>query len=153
MTTDAYACPHCGATFTQAGAHRQHTNRCVFRPGVEEIVRRALEDPDHPGVALSVNRYCDRAPEYGAPAETTLRAAWGGWPAICARVGLRPGQASGPKRGFRQAAVQREAQAIADVAAAVEADAEVCAWVWGRGLTVLDTPRVLPDGRLAWMVR
>ena len=150
----ANTCPHCGTTFAHSAALRQHERTCLQRPGIEERVRAALENPDAPGVALSVRQYVARTAEYAAPTADTLRRAWGDWPTVCARVGLEPGQRSGPKKGVRRTQAQCEVRAIAEVDAALEDDAALREyWDGGRGLPVLDTPRRLADGRVAWMCR
>ena len=150
----ANTCPHCGTTFAHSAALRQHERTCLQRPGIEERVRAALENPDAPGVALSVRQYVARTAEYAAPTADTLRRAWGDWPTVCARVGLEPGQRSGPKRGVRRTQAQCEVRAIAEVDAALEDDAALREyWDGGRGLAVCSVREIDGGRRVAMLLR
>ena len=151
-----YTCPHCGRGFAP-GTGPIHTATCIHAPDMPDRVRAALEDPDNPGVALSVRGYSERAPQYGATSADILARAWGPtWADVARRVGLEPGQRAGTKKGTNTKAQKEatEARALAETEEALARDAELRAyWSGGRGLPVLDTPRQLPDGRVAWMLR
>ena len=116
-----------------------------------------VEPADHPGVALSERGYDERAAQYNAAGHYTLVRAWGPtWADVARRVGLEPGQRAGTKKGTNTKAQKEatEARAIAETEEALARDAELREyWSGGRGLPVLDTPRQLADGRVAWMVR
>ena len=151
-----YTCPHCGRGFAP-GTGPIHTATCVHAPDMPDRVRAALEDPDRPGYALSVRGYSERAPQYSATSADILARAWGPtWADVARGVGLEPGQRAGTKKGTNTKAQKEatEARAIAETEEALQRDAELRAyWSGGRGLPVLDTPRQLADGRVAWMVR
>ena len=151
-----YTCPHCGRGFAQ-GTGPIHTATCIHAPDMPDRVRAALEDPDRPGYALSVRGYSERAPQFAATSADILARAWGPtWADVARRVGLEPGQRAGTKKGTNTKAQKEatEARAIAETEEALQRDAELREyWSGGRGLPVCDTPRQLPDGRVAWMVR
>ena len=149
-----YACPHCGRRFAPCSGPA-HTLTCIEAPDMGDRVRAALEDPDSPGVALSERGYDERAAQYNAAGHYTLVRAWGPtWADVARRVGLEPGQRRGTKRGMKAGRQDAEARAIAETEEALARDAALREyWSGGRGLAVCGTPRQLPDGRVAWMVR
>lgn len=152
MSAANVACPHCGAEFN-ASAARNHIPACVHRPGMVERVRAAMEDPDNPGVAISARVYRVRVGDRDLPTLRSMLRAWGGsWQAVCAHVGLAPGRRSGYEPGTYQSDEQRGIEALAEVEAALEADAALREHWRTRGLDVCGARR-LPDGRTAWMVR
>ena len=130
-----YACPHCGRRFAPCSGPA-HTLTCIEAPDMADRVRAA---------------------QYNAAGHYTLVRAWGPtWADVARRVGLEPGQRAGTKKGTntREQRTATELRAIAETEEALQRDAEVRDyWSGGRGLPVLDTPRRLPDGRVAWMVR
>ena len=154
MTTNIYGCPHCGRGWLPQWRER-HAAICPHDPAVLARVRAFLEDPDQPGVARAQTWYTQNSPRHGGlPERKALTAAHGGtWRGVCRALGLEPGQSAGFRAGTHVTRRTAEARAIAEVEEALIYDRGVRSWVWDRGLTVLDTPRQLPDGRLAWMVR
>ena len=154
MPTNIYVCPHCGRGWPPQWKAR-HIAACPRDPAVLQRLRAFLEDPDAPGHARSQPWYDQTAPAHGGlPERKALTAEYGDWGAVCRAVGLLPGQRRGFRRGSRKGSAAIEAAAIAETEEALQRDAELREyWSGNRGLTVSDTPRELPDGRLAWMVR
>lgn len=149
-----YTCPHCKRHFAPCGGEA-HALMCMHAPDMPARVRAALEDPDRPGVALSIRAYSERAPQFAAAGRDALTRAWGPtWADVARRVGLKPGQKSGPMKGTQNAGrrAATENAAIAEVEAALAADADLREQWERRGLPVCGV-RQLPDGRMAWMVR
>ena len=149
-----YTCPHCGREFPPQWRER-HAGMCPRDPAVIVRVRAFLEDPDRPGVARSQPWYDQNAVlRFDLPERKALTRAYGDWRGVCRALGLEPGQRRGTKKGSKGARASAEARAIAETEEALQRDAELREyWAGGRGLPVCDTPRQLPDGRLAWMVR
>ena len=150
--TVAYTCPHCGATMLRANLS-QHAPRCPSAPGMPARIRAALADPGCPGMALSVRAYKENAIAAGLPGPDALRRAWGDWPAVCARVGLVPGRASGYGGGIVQQRRTREVEAIAEVEEMLEADARLRESLRTRGLEVCAVREIDGGRRVAYMLR
>jgi hypothetical protein len=144
-------CPHCGRTLHPLDT--RHATTCIHRPGVRELVTRLMERPGAPGDARSTREYAQAAiahnaqPGYGlrAPSQRALEEGLGGWRNVCAWVGLQY------TRSARGSADVEEA-ALAEVAAAMEADACLRESLRTRGLPVVRV-RELPDGRVACELR
>lgn len=155
MTREAsFACPHCGRHFAQCSGPA-HAATCIRVPGMAARVRAALEDPDRPGIALSVRAYDGRAAQYSAAGHDALTRHWGPtWADVARRVGLEPGQKAGTRAGTHTAAQKAvtEAAALSEVEAALEADAALREHWRTRGMEACSARR-LPDGRTAWMLR
>lgn len=151
MTTTTATCPHCGAALTVAGLAR-HESICYARPGLWERLRAAMERADRPGVAISSDAYRDVAPVQGLPSYESLTRQLGGWAQICNWVGLQPGQRRGYAKGTRRPPTGRGAEAESEVAAMLEADAELRAAWDNRGLEVCRV-RKLPGGDVAYVLR
>jgi len=154
MPVATFTCPHCGRGWLPQWRER-HAAICPHDPAVLARVRAFLEDPDQPGVARAQTWYTQNSPRHGGlPERKALTRAYGDWRGVCRALGLEPGQRRGTKKGSKGARVSAEARAMVETEEALERDAELRAyWSGGRGLPVLDTPRQLPDGRVAWMVR
>ena len=149
-------CPHCNREFASAG-YGTHVPVCLHNPVIRERVAAAMLDPDAPGWARTKTAYSAIARRTGAPSVMSLVNHCGSWAAACAEFGVIPAP-SGRQRAdgvmiLRQGQHGAEERAFAEVEEALLYDRGVRAWVWEHGLTVSDTPRELPDGRLAWMVR
>ena len=139
-------CPHCGRVIRNLGTHEP---RCPHNPVVRARTAAALADPEHPGYARSRAAYRGVTSEFDAAGVALLRDYYPTWAAVCEAFGLRV-----PEQGRSRRVAAREDIAIAETEEALERDAELREyWSGGRGLPVLDTPRQLPDGRVAWMVR
>ena len=148
-----HVCPHCGETFCLSGL-LMHEPVCVARPDAPARVRAALEDPARPGYAVGVMAYRQRAAELGATSHPTLLEVFGDWGLVCAWAGLKPSKDRPPKA--RVAVVQRrdnEAAAIAEVEAALEADARLRESLHTRGLEVCAVREIDGGRRVACMLR
>ena len=148
-----HVCPHCGATLSLSGLY-MHEPVCVERPDMRARVREALEDPARPGYAIGVMAYRQRAAELGATSHPTLLEVFGDWGLVCAWAGLKPSKDRPPKA--RVAVVQRrdnEAAAIAEVEAALEADARLRESLHTRGLEVCAVREIDGGRRVAYMLR
>ena len=148
-----HVCPHCGETFCLSGL-LMHEPVCVARPDAPARVRAALEDPARPGYAVGVMAYRQRASELGATSQTTLLDAFGDWNAVCAWVGLKPSKARAPKPRVPVAKRRgREATAIREVEAQLEADARLRESLRTRGLEVCAAREIDGGRRVACMLR
>lgn len=97
MTAQTTPCPHCKRPLT-VWALANHHWRCVYRPGISELVKR-LAESDIPGVAGNSEHYKWATMEYNrslespsamrAPALQTLRDYVGDWETITHWCGLR----------------------------------------------------------------
>lgn len=155
MKPAPFICPHCGQKLAPSvGAY--HAATCVHAPDAAQRVRAALEDPDNPGVALSVRAYEARADQYSVARKERLIRTWGPtWADVARHLGLQPGQHAGTKKGTHTRAQREgaEARAIAETEEALARDAELRAYYdGGRGFEACRV-RTLPDGRTAWMLR
>mgnify|MGYP001171484753 FL=1 len=149
------SCPYCGNKYKAQIAHR-HIGVCIKRPDMCDLVR-SIMDADGSGVGCALRDYQQRAiahnarQGYGlrAPSTQALRNAFGVWANVLAWLDL-----AAPARATQTAAQrdEREAVAIAEVAAALEADAELRESLRTRGLPVVRV-RELPDGRVACELR
>ena len=148
-------CPHCGRSFYSGGFLSLHAPVCPRSPEQRAAVAAALADPDRPGWARGQHAYAAAAAATGAPSHTALREAFGSWAAVCDAFGLEPAPGGRPRgNGERpERSRLREARAIAEVEEALEADARLREALRDRGWTVCSAPRVLADGRLAWVLR
>ena len=81
------ACPHCGMQLAPPQM-RQHEPACPDNPQARERIRQAMEDPDHPGWALSPDAYSVRARQFGAPAKDAIFRRWRKWTIAAADLGL-----------------------------------------------------------------
>lgn len=150
--TTIVACPHCGRELRRGGGAHEHIRSCLDSPDVRERVRAALTAPGNPGMARTQVTYTAIAQATDAPSREALARRYGSWARACEAFGLRSTRQ--PTRPNGVSARQCEVRAIAEVDAALEDDAALREyWDGGRGLPVLDTPRRLADGRVAWMVR
>lgn len=131
-------CPHCGRQMQDAA----HPDRCVAHPDLREAIMAALEDPDRPGHAVRVAVYARRAAETGAPDEMRLRNAFDNWSGVCRFFGL----------AYRSKA-DKEQRAIAEVEAALEADAALREYLDSRGLAVSRVREIDGGRRVACMLR
>lgn len=128
-------CPHCGCEVQPASLAR-HKHSCYARPGVYDAVRAAMDHPDKPNTAISLDAYRAIASARGLPSYEALRKQLGSWDQICAWAGLKPGQRHGYAKGSRPQKANREAQAIAETDEALARDAELRDWWETRGLEV-----------------
>ena len=151
-------CPHC-AREVPARMAEMHSSVCAQRPEMKARTLAALESAV-PGEGVKMSVYDRHAKQRGVPPVSTLLRNYGGtWAAVLDSFGLtvpddarkrRPARTPAQQR---MTAKQREDAAIADVAAMDVEVRAVLAGEFDRGLTVMDRPRQLSDGRLAWMIR
>ena len=137
LTPPMSVCPHCHHHMQDA----THPARCVAHPDLRPLILAALVDPDNPGHAVGPSVYEARAANTGAPTQERLRNVFDNWRKVARFFGL-----------YYRGRVDKEAQAIAEVAAAVEDDKELQRELEVRGLAVCSV-RPLPDGRVACLLR
>ena len=146
MTTRYTAsCPHC-ARVISAAHMATHVAICPRNPEHRERITAALADPDRPGYALTRTAYDANCAALRVPSSSTLERQIGSWSATCALFGLRVAPAGRP------APQRRETEAMSEVVAALEADAELRQRERARGLEVCRV-RELPGGRVAYVLR
>ena len=137
LTPPVTTCPHCRRYMQDV----THPARCVAHPDLRPLILAALTDPADPARAVGPSAYELRAAGTGAPGQERLRNVFANWRQVAKFFGL----------SYRDR-TDREAQAIAEVAAAVDEDRELQRELAGHGLEVCRV-RSLPDGRVACMLR
>ena len=131
-------CPHCGRVV----ADPAHPAMCNAHPDRRAIILEAMTDPARPDHAVGPSAYDARAQEIGAPSYDALRGTFGGWRRACKFFGL----------AYRDRR-DKEAEAIAEVAAAVDEDRELQRELEVRGLAVCSVREIDGGRRVACMLR
>jgi hypothetical protein len=148
-------CPHCHKRYNRMPAHAVV---CLQRPGIKELVRQLLERLDAPGVARTVKEYDAEAKAYNkrlgigllAPSAHALLNVLASWGKVCDWVELTF-VLTPPRVNDKYAAATE--RAIAETAAAIEADAELRAAWEVRGLPVGRIYTSLKDKRVYCVLR
>jgi len=150
--TTTITCPHCKRELVDS-PNQRHELRCVYRPGVRDLLRKLLQSDD-PTRAVPRHVYAERVAAYNAALrKSDLRAPTvraldqlGGWGDACAWAGLeRSRRVGGESNGNDFAVIAEAVQVEMETARAALRDAE-------RGLPVCRVVE-LPDGRVRCMLR